>query len=369
MANVFGYMKECGDVSFDKMPFNHIDGLILSRLSYVPFDDIVSYSFVEKISIKDAIDAFLSGDEPEKKVFIPEDIIFIKGLAKCRRFCNLKLLGYESFVNTYEKKQFAVITIKLTPDVYYVSFRGTDNTFVGFNESFSMCLDDPIPSQVDACNYFSNLGKQLKGDFILGGHSKGGNLAVYAASFCSKDLQSRVRSVYNIDGPGFTQSLVNRQEYKDICSRIYTFVPQSSLIGKLFDRSESEIVIHSTYWWILQHDIYSWEIDGDSFVLMETTTRFSKFVGTVIKDCLEQMDTQQKRQFINFVFGVIKISNFETVEDFCDKKFKNTITLLKAVSDTDKIARHRVYKDLLSFVQTIVKDVGCKIVEIPSKIK
>lgn len=358
MANIFDYIKNCGGSTFDEMEFNHIDGLILARFSYIPFDEIVSPSFCETICVSEAVDRFLKLPMPEKKVFLKEDIAFIKSLAQSRRFSSLGLFGYRNKVSITENKQFAVITIKLNKQLSYVSFRGTDNTFVGFKEDCDLCFDAPIPSQDEALKYFRKFEKEKSRKFILGGHSKGGNIAVYAASFCSKELQERVVSIYNIDGPGFTKSLLNKEGYQRICSKIYTFVPQSSLVGKLFERNESEIVIHSTYWWLLQHDIYSWEIDGSNFVHMESTTHFSRIMGCAIKQWLEQMDAEQKKKFIDFVFGAIESANVTTVDEFVENKLKNTISVLKSVSKTDKELRRDVYAEVFALLQSFVKSAG-----------
>lgn len=358
MANIFDYIYSQGNYTFSEKPFTHIDGLVLSRFSYIPFDRILSADFDRKITVRQAAERFLNYPKADSSVFLPDDINFIRGVEKSPRFSQMKLFGYVNRVNVDERKQFAVLTAEISKGLYFVSFRGTDNTFVGFREDFDMCLEEPIPSQTDALKYFEDLAKRVRGNFILGGHSKGGNLAVYAAAFCPKKIQEKVIRIYNIDGPGFPSKLAQDPDYLRICPKIYTFVPQSSVIGMLLERSESEIVIHSTYWGLLQHDIYSWEIDGESFVLQDSTTKFSKIVGSTIKSWTLKMDQEEKRQFINFVFDLIASTNAGTVDAFAQGLPKNLWTAFRSFTHTDKNIRHVVYKDILALISSAVKSTG-----------
>lgn len=358
MANIFDYIYNQGNYTFSEKPVTHIDGLVLSRFSYMPFDHILSEDFDRRVTVRQAAENFLKRPNADSAVFLPEDINFIRAVEKSPRFSQMKLFGYVNRVSVDERKQFAVLTAEISRGLFFVSFRGTDNTFVGFREDLDMCLEETVPSQTEALRYFENLAKRVRGDFILGGHSKGGNLAVYAAAFCSKKVQEKILRIYNIDGPGFPAKLARHPDYLRICPKIYTFVPQSSVIGMLLERSESEIVIHSTYWGLLQHDIYSWEIDGESFVLQESTTRFSKIVGKTIKNWTLKMNQEEKRQFINFVFDLIASTNADTVDVFAQRLPKNLWIAFRSFTQADKNIRHTIYKELLALFSSAVKSTG-----------
>lgn len=356
-SNILDYLKNYGHLTGKEFEFNNIDGLVLSRFSYIPLDGIVSEEFDKRISVKRAMECFLRKGNAQELVYLPEDMEFIKAICESRRFSSMRLSGYMNSIDIKEQKQFSAVTVEFLPAKYYVSFRGTDNTFVGFKEDFYMCLESPIPSQKEAVDYFNLLSRKLKGEYVLGGHSKGGNIAIYAGAFCNKNIRKKILRIYNIDGPGFSEKFLENEGYLEICPKIYTFVPQSSVVGKLMERRESEIVIHSTYMGILQHDIYSWEVDGNSFVHLEDTTIFSKFVGSTIKQWTDGMDLEQRQQFIDIIFKIIYSTDAKTVDDFALNIPKNVWIALKFFAKADKSKRHIVYKELMYLIESAAKSV------------
>ena len=48
----------------------------------------------------------------------------------------------------------------------------------------------------EAVEYLENVAKKTKKSIRLGGHSKGGNLAIYAAAFSKDDTRKRIIDIY-----------------------------------------------------------------------------------------------------------------------------------------------------------------------------
>lgn len=197
MANIFDYIK-WRDIEFERVEFNEIDNLILSRISYFPFDHIINEK--EKITLKQAYEKLK--DRNKNEIFLQkEDIDFFPMLANSKRFGNIILSNYINKIDIEKEKQFSAITITLPNKTMYIAYRGTDNTIIGWKEDFNMSFQDLIPSQIDAVKYLENVAKNNKAKLIIGGHSKGGNLAVYAAIYCNKKIKDRILAVYNNDRP------------------------------------------------------------------------------------------------------------------------------------------------------------------------
>ena len=156
---------------------------------------------------------------------------------------------------------------------------------------------------------------------MIGGHSKGGNLAVYAAAFCSFATKSRVNVVYNNDGPGFHESIINSQEYQEILPRIHTFLPQSSIIGRLLNHKEQTTILKSTQTGIMQHDLYSWQVEGKKFVSLEELTNGSQFVDKTIKDWLKAVSPEQRGECIDILFQILESTEATTMSEISRKKF------------------------------------------------
>ena len=184
-------------------------------------------------------------------------------LANSVRFGNLYISDFINKKDVEQEKQFSAITVHLPNDYIYVAFRGTDNTIVGWREDLNMCFSDTVPSQIDAVNYLNSIAKKYDNEnlkIFVGGHSKGGNLAIYAAAFCDLKFQEKIVTVYNNDGPGFSENIVDTEEYRRILPKIQTFMPQTSIIGRLLNHKEKIIILESTQTGIMQHDLYSWQV-------------------------------------------------------------------------------------------------------------
>lgn len=242
MPNIFDYMQ-WRDLNLNKVEFNEIDNLILARLSYFPFDGLIDKN--EEITIEESYKRYLERGTTGR-ILQKEDIDLFPILANSVRFGKMKLSNYVNKLDEIQEKQFSAITIKMPDNTLYVSYRGTDNTVIGWKEDFNMSFSELVPAQVDAVNYLENVAKAHRNAIRVGGHSKGGNLAVYAATFCNEKTQRKIINVYNNDGPGFCDKVVESKEYKIILNRVHTYIPKSSIIGRLLNHKEKTTILEST---------------------------------------------------------------------------------------------------------------------------
>ena len=313
--NIIDYLGSEFD-SFDERPLGDVDSLVLACLSYYRLPDEARAARTKrgvplyKVFCAEWFDAMAAG------LWDPKGLIqLLTAAVASPRLRGARLCSYVSETDDAEEKQFAACTLRFPSGDAYVSFRGTDNSLVGWKEDFNMAFETDVPSQRAAVAYLERVARGVTGKLYVGGHSKGGNLAVFAAARSTPDIQQRILEVYNNDGPGFTDYLMGDPGYLAMVPRIKTYVPQSSVIGMLLEHEEPYTIIKSNQVSVLQHDPYSWEVMGPSFVPMQSITADSQFVNQTIKAWIASMDTQERNRLVDALFGLLGTGGIDKALD------------------------------------------------------
>lgn len=347
MANIFDYM-EWRDIELTKVEFNEIDNLILSRLSYFPLDDLIRNE--EEITIKEVYDRYKKSKNATR-ILQKEDADLFPVLANSKRFGRMQLTQYINKIDQIQEKQFSAVTILMPDDTIYVSYRGTDNTIVGWKEDFNMSFIEIVPAQVEAVIYLENIAKKYKNKIRVGGHSKGGNLAVYASAFCNLKIQKRIINIYNNDGPGFCDKVINSKEYKSIVNRVHKYIPQTSIIGRLLNTEEKTTILKSTQTGIMQHDLYSWQVLGDRFVKDELTNS-SEFIDKTITNWLKEVSPKQRGEFFDTLFDILNTTEAETLAELGKNKLETFKILVGSYKNVDDESKEVLLKTLSVLFQS-----------------
>ncbi len=355
MSNIFDYL-DWRDIDLKKVEFNEIDNLILSRLSYFPFDDIVTEN--EEITIKESYERYKARGTTGR-ILQEEDIELFPKLANSERFGNMKLTNYTNKLDPIQEKQFSAITILMPDNTIYVAYRGTDNTIIGWKEDFNMSFSYLVPAQTDAVNYLENVAKKYLNKIRVGGHSKGGNLAVYASAFCDKKIKDRIINVYNNDGPGFCEQVINSKEYKEILEKVHTYIPQTSIIGRLLNHEEKTTILKSEEIGIMQHDLYSWQLLGDKFIRDEQTNS-SKYIDKTITDWLKAVEPNQREFFIDKFFEILNATGAKTLSEISNNKLASAKAIIKTYQDIDPESKEIMIKTLKIFIDIGKNNIGIK---------
>ena len=326
MADIIDYLEWRGDIPFSVSPFNEIDGAVLSRLVYQRFE---LTGDIKGKSVEEAAEAVLSVPDIDRKVFTPRDLDLMKVISTTPRFSSLSVLDFSDV--TGDELQFTALTLlERNTDTLLVFFRGTDGSLGGLKEDFNMSFMTTIEGQTRALGYFNYMKDLSKGRIIIGGHSKGGNYAVFCGSFTDEDTQKRISGIYNYDGPGFERSILDTDGYKRICPVVGTFVPQSSIVGMMLEHDEKYTIVHSTKSSIAQHNIYSWELKGTKFVYMESTTQSSRFIDLTLKGWLRNLDREKRGEFIDGVYTIMENSGIESIGELREGWLRNGINIVKS---------------------------------------
>ncbi|HJJ05899.1 MAG TPA: DUF2974 domain-containing protein [Clostridiaceae bacterium] len=354
MPNIIDYIEWRGDLSFENSPINEIDDIIFARFSYLPFKyiELKEIDTIENIALemKDLdIENYLWND----------DKVFLQKIGNCKRFKDIKVSDYIEIFDEAAEKQFAAITLWIQKNQKYISFRGTDSSLVGWKEDINMGFKKDVPSQKEAVKYLNSMAEKYKDDLIIGGHSKGGNLAVYSAVFCKDSVKNRIERVINADGPGFDKSVILTDNYKKILNKIQTYIPQSSIVGRLLEHEEEYQVVKSIQKGIMQHDIYSWEIEPTKLIRIPTVTNNSEIFNGIVSDWLKNTTPEQRENFINMIYEIIMETQAQRTSDFRVETAKKIGIILNGyinVNPEDKKEIEHMVKLILESVFKVLKE-------------
>lgn len=361
MASILDYLDWRGDITFAERPFNEVDNLLLAELSYLDFGGIVPADFAATVPLSDAVAAFTKRTpHADMGVLVPDKIPGLaQKMAASARFRDVLLSGYVCKLDEQTETQFAALCAALPDGTVYAAFRGTDDTIVGWKEDFNMGFLPIVPSQREAVDYLRAAAAAFPSQKLrAGGHSKGGNLAVYAAVWCGESVQDQLLAVYNNDGPGFHTSLLDRPEHQRIANRIQTILPESSVVGMLLEHEESYQVVRSNQVGLMQHDGFSWQVLGTQFVHLSGLTEGSRIVDSALRDFVRGLNQEQRIRFVDALFEVLTCTNAETLTDLKDGGFRTAYSMLKTVRSLDPDTRQALSGTLGLLVRSGAKSVS-----------
>lgn len=332
MANFIDYCKYYGDKDFTEVPFNDVDALILAELSYLNFSEVISSlpNTIENIS--KVYFNIVTNDKIKNKLNVYKYAHNLFGNVKNTfRFKNIKMTNYSRIVDT--EKQFGAITFEYE-DWIYISYEGTNEYMSGWREDFDLSNKFPVPSQTLAIEYLNKEAKKHK-KIYLGGHSKGGNLAVAAAMETTDNIKKRIVTVYDFDGPGMRLKEYSSKRYHQLLPKIKKFTPEVSIIGMLLYSTPDYFVVQSNMKGILQHHATSWQCFGSYFV-PATQSESSLNFSTATKEFIRDNSEEDIREFVAAIFEILKKSNITTTETVTLKKIATCINLVRELPAKSK---------------------------------
>ena len=313
-SDVFDYISWRGDLSMEQSELCEVDALIFSLLSYIDFEGLVPSEIqgarkpLALLTVtKRYLKAHSGGDVPAMGLILSRDIarLLVKA-SKSRRFGLCAPICYVNKICDTEEKQFSAIALLLESGDVMIAFRGTDDTLVGWKENFNMSFIYPVPAQKEAVAFLEYVAERTSGKIYLAGHSKGGNLAVYAGVKAKREIQSRIERIYSNDAPGFDAAFISGADYRLMSDKIFTFLPQSSIVGMLLEHEERYTVIKSKSAGILQHDGFSWEVMGNKFIHLDSISGNSRVLDKNMKNLLSGMTRESRERFIDSIFEALE---------------------------------------------------------------
>ena len=357
MANILDYLDWRGDLTLAQDPFNEVDNLILAELSFVDFGGIVPGPGEGRaVPLWKAAEAYFAKTEGrpiDMGVLVPNQIPeLLRRTAASPRFRDMKLNGFVDHLDTEKAEQFAALTTECGDGTVYLSFRGTDDTLAGWKEDFYLSCMREVPAQKMAVTYTEAMAHQYpRIKLRLGGHSKGGNLAVYAAAFVGEDVQERILNVFNNDGPGHDLATLESAGYRRIEKKLQTFIPKSSIIGMLLEHGDDYRIVDSDAHGLWQHNPYSWQLNGEDFVYLQHTTASSDRMNESIRQWLNHMDVEKRRRFTDTVYEVLSASEVRSVGQLISDFRSSLPSIIAATKNLDPEEKHMLAELATQFVR------------------
>lgn len=343
-TNMLDYLDWRGDLPFSASPFCEVDNLVFSMLSFVDFSPAVAADPLRApVKLSDAWEA-VREKYPEGEDFgevVPERVntLFERAAASVR-FRDVYAAGFRNVIEEDAVTQFAAVTFILPDDSLFIAFRGTDDTLVGWREDFHLSFTRPVRAQELAAEYVGEMASVYAGAIRTGGHSKGGNLAVYAAAFCPEHIRRRIVTAYSNDGPGFLAEIIESPAFRAAEEKTVTLVPQSSVVGMLLGHNESYQVIESTGQnGLLQHDPFTWKVRGPSFVHLDSLSPEGMRNNETLAEWLEGIAPEERRKFTDTVFGLLASTGAKTVSDLSTDRMQKLGVLAKSYTELDRESR------------------------------
>lgn len=374
MRNFVTYIKSYGQLGFDEKDFNDVDCLILAQFSYLKMDNIVPYvgkgdayiliKDIQNHPCKDELFADERYAKANKELF--------DAMANSNRFGNIKLKHHINLINKHIELQFSAVCCELPTGVTCVIYRGTDETIIGWKEDFNMAFTTPIKAQITAVDYLNYVAERISGNFVVGGHSKGGNLAVYAAMKCPKATCDRISAIYSFDGPGFTKEALSDGSFDNIKSRIRKFVPRSSIVGMLLQNQEDYRVVECASFGILQHDPFNWIVEDDNFILRDDIRDIYQIQSDSIDKWTENTSAEEMKVLVEEFYNVVSelgIENLNDIKGNHTEIIKQFASAVDNIDDKHKEVLKLVFKNLIdAFIETIKGQPGISILSELDKI-
>jgi len=325
MSNILDYIDWRGDLTVKQAPFNEVDSLILTQLSFMDLSGIAEGATLRhSVSLREAVVQVLNRSrdrQPEVGVFMSKELpALYRKAASSKRFGDMRLFRYSAELDEEKETQFAAFCVAVGDGSTYIVFRGTDDNIVGWKEDLNMMYMDEIPAQSLARAYVADAAKHLHGRLRIGGHSKGGNLAIFSATHQPTRLQNRIIAVYNNDGPGFGTRIAELAAYAGIADKVYTVVPHFSVIGLLLEHSKIDKVVRSTGEGLWQHDPCTWQVQGDRFVSAGRVSQDSLRVERTIRGWLAELSPEQRKDVVEAVYKAVTASGAKTLTDIATDK-------------------------------------------------
>ena len=358
MPNIFDYLHWRCDVPFSAAPFNDVDNLILSELVYTDFGGIVSDdgSAVSLAEARDRFYALHERAEIEARTaysYTARAPFLMDAMLEGARFRELRLCAYETLTDKDDAVQFAALTFLLPDGTAFLAFRGTDGTVVGWKEDLILSYHSGTVGQLRAADYLARVATLTDLPLRVGGHSKGGNCAVYAAAMASPTVQDRIERIWTNDGPGFREEVRSREGYQRIQPKCVSIVPDTSVIGLLLDCDCLCKVVKSSADGLIQHDGFTWECGPTDFLLAEQS-RKGAYLEKAVDHWVARQDDATLRSLVDSLFTVFEATGEETFHSMAAKKIRTAELMMAAFRALPKEKQ----RELLAATGKIVTSTG-----------
>jgi len=337
MSHIVSYIKRQQENTFQDVPFNEVDALVLAQFVYLKWDGIVPTMSEKRESVylcdlADRMDyehVFL--DERYRK----DNVELFEAMVESKRYRRMRMNYFSDITSLLAETQFSAMTVFLEDGPTVVIYRGTDETMVGWKEDFNMSFKEPVTGQSLSALYLQQVSEHIDGNYIVLGHSKGGNFAVYASMNVEDEVQDRIEKVYSFDSPGFRPEILESVDFNKIKDRIIKYLPHSSIFGVLLQSKENYQIVECFSIGVLQHNPYNWQVSGNEFKKLDKLDRGSVFLNETYNEWLYGLSDEELHAYSEIWYQIMQEANITTMLEFTKEPGKTLISLIDAIRETD----------------------------------
>ena len=336
MGTIRDYINWRGDLDLERDGFNVIDNLVLSCVSYVEMDEIFNENGPDELNLKEISDIYFEKIF-DKKEFREGSVLkdgpeILKMISNTDRYRNVRVRNYVSLNDTERTLQFAAMEFMLSDNTSYIAFRGTDDTVVGWKEDFMLAMME-TEAEKETVAYINRIAAGTGRDLYVGGHSKGGHLAVFAAAECDSSIRERIIKIYSNDGPGFMKETASGKDIKAILPKLVSIIPEEAVVGLLMNPVGTPVVVKSIAFALRQHNPATWCLEGKSLVTTAGVSKGATAFRRLIKESLGKMSREELDEFVENLFSVFENAGALTLTDFKKGGFKSLKSIAHAIGE------------------------------------
>ena len=351
--NIIDYIKKYGNKSFFEKEFNEVDNVIFACLSYINFKDIVSCNFNNKITISEAYKAYSSKNSTKNEISAVRNALSIlRYMSTAKRYKDILVHNYQ-YVSNYDC-QFGAISFDLNCDTTYISYEGTDDLISGWREDCLIAYKFPVASQTLAINYINRYFLKRR-KLIVGGHSKGGNLAISAAMYSNFFVRRRIINIYSNDGLGIRKEELDSKRYLAIKNRVFKVIPSYSIVGHLLYSDDNYEIIKSVKKSQASHNPGTWVIDDDKF-LRTKNSRFCVVLENAINKWSLKYTKEEKMKLIDSVFYICDSNEITSLKEIKINKLIKMIMDSRLIDNDVKVMFKELYRIVIETNKAYKKD-------------
>ncbi len=334
--------------TFEELPFGDVDSLILSTIAYFQLQEGVIGRLAPDSNEFVALPVALTGIARDKlfgKSWLQNyhGDALLSALLASRRFMDLSCGVLVDDLDPVQEKQFAALSFLLPDKSVYIAYRGTDNTLVGWKEDFNLSFLVSTPGQIEARDYLERIASLgIAKRFYVGGHSKGGNLAEYAALTCSDETYSLIRCVYNHDGPSFYEDVSPRMNNSAFRRLLHKTVPVESIFGMLMEKRNDYSVVEAKSALFAQHAPTNWLVSDTTFVPAAGLSSRTQIISEAVVSWGMSFTPEQRKTFLDTVFDIFESTGMTNWADLQDDQMAYLRAMAQAAIQLDPTLRAQI---------------------------
>ena len=360
IGNIIEFVHSYGYFDLEALPFGPVDALVLSQFAYLKMDGIVDGL---KADAKPVTLAEIQAHPEAEHLFADprweaQNRALFREMCESRRYRQMQCIYCSDHTCTENETQFMAVTCIFPDGSVKILYRGTDETLIGWKEDFNMAFQYPIPGQKASQLYLEQVAQYISGDFELMGHSKGGNLAVYAAMHVPQAVQKRISRIYNLDGPGFRTEVYGMGSFEAIADRVTKIIPHSSIVGMLLENHGEYRVVDSKRIGMLQHDPFSWLVDRIDFVYLEELNATHRFMDESLNAWVMSLSKEEVEAFVNTLFQIVAASEATDLISFTKNWKKSLAGMAGAIQNLDEATKNSMYRIMKSLARILIGKEG-----------